>query len=157
MKRILVIHGPNVNLAGHREPQVYGSATLAQINTDLARLGTQWELEVAVCQSNHEGDLITWVQAAAFGEALADGTGDAGMPLYDGVIINAGGLGFTSVALRDAIAACHIPVIDVHQDNIHGREAFRQSLLVPVCAGHISGLGKESYSSALYALAQKLA
>jgi len=155
MKRVLVIHGPNTNLVGYQDPQLFGTATLTQINAELAELGTQWGLEVAVCQSNHEGDLITWIQAAAFGEEIADGSGDVAAQLYDGIIINAGGFAQTSIALRDAVSACSMPVIEVHIANVHAQQDF-DSLLGPICKGQVSGLGKESYTAALYAMSKLL-
>jgi 3-dehydroquinate dehydratase-2 len=127
---ILVLSGPNLNLLGRREPKLYGKESLADIHTSLGALADSLEVEVECRQTNHEGVLIDWLhetQAAA-------------------VVLNAGGLTHTSVALRDAIAAIAAPVVEVHLTHIFAREAFRrQSLLAEVCAGMVSGFGGESY------------
>jgi 3-dehydroquinate dehydratase-2 len=139
--KILVLHGPNLNLLGTREPEIYGSMTLQEINTKLIELGKSLGVDIECQQSNHEGTLI---------DALHDGRTWA-----DGVVFNPGGYTHTSVALRDAITAIGIPVIEVHLSNVYAREEFRrQSLISPVCRGKISGLGWKSYALALRALAE---
>ncbi|HEX7555237.1 MAG TPA: type II 3-dehydroquinate dehydratase [Leptolinea sp.] len=132
MHSVLVLHGPNLNLLGLREPVVYGTLTMQEIDAQLAELGKELELAVRCFQSNHEGALIDTLQDARTWAA--------------GVIFNPGGYTHTSVALRDAIAAISLPVIEVHLSNVHAREEFRhRSLIAPVCAGTISGLGVQSY------------
>lgn len=138
---IVVIHGPNLNLLGTREPDVYGSTTLAEIDEDLLRHGAELGLSVETFQSNHEGRLIDRVQ---------DCRGRAA-----GLIINAGGFTHTSVALRDAVAAVQVPTVEVHLSNLYRREEFRhRSFLAPVCLGQIAGLGAIGYRLALDALAR---
>ena len=140
---LLVLHGPNLNLLGEREPEVYGRLTLAEIDRRLVSLGQELGLEVRCLQSNHEGVLI---------DALQDARGWA-----KGVAFNPGGYTHTSVALRDAIAAISVPVVEVHLSNVYAREEFRQhSLIAPVCLGTITGFGWYSYALALYALSEKL-
>ncbi len=132
LPKILVLHGPNLNLLGSREPQVYGGTTLAEIDAFVAQRATG-RAEVRCLQSNREGALID-----ALHEAMADGT--------DAVVLNAGGYTHTSVALRDAVVACGIPVIEVHLSNTAAREEFRhRSLIAPVAAGSITGFGVDSY------------
>lgn len=142
--RILVLHGPNLNLLGTREPQVYGSATLAQIDSDLAKTAEEAGVMLHSLQSNHEGTLIDRIH-----QARLDGT--------DFIVINPAGLTHTSVALRDALAAVDLPFIEVHLSNIHRREPFRHhSYLSDLAVGVICGLGADGYRLALqYALGRR--
>ena len=145
MKRILVLHGPNLNLLGQREPEVYGRQTLADIDMELAGLAEELNLAIDTFQSNHEGDLIDRIHASAHNG-------------FSGIIINPGGLTHTSVALRDAISAIELPVIEAHLSNIHARESFRNhSYVAGVVVGQVSGFGAASYLLALRGLAAHLA
>jgi 3-dehydroquinate dehydratase-2 len=136
--QILVIHGPNLNLLGTREPQIYGSTTLADIDADLARRAAELDVAVESFQSNHEGALIDRVQAARASASA--------------IVINPGGYTHTSVALRDALAAVGLPVIEVHLSNVAAREEFRhRSLIAPIATGAIVGLGAIGYRLALEA------
>lgn len=140
MKPVFVLNGPNLNLLGEREPDIYGSETLSDIRDGIEKLASELALTIDFRQSNHEGDLINWVQEARNGAAA--------------VIINAGGYSHTSVSLRDAVAALNIPAIEVHLSNIYAREAFRRhSYLTDVVRGTIAGFGAQSYSLALQAAA----
>jgi len=143
--KILVLHGPNLNLLGSREPEIYGRTTLADINADLVAIAQSSGHEVASMQSNSEGALIDRVQASA-----KDGT------VF--IVINPGALTHTSVALRDALAAVAIPFIEVHLSNVHAREAFRhRSYLADLAVGVITGFGADSYRLAMTAAVRRLA
>lgn len=135
-RSVALINGPNLNLLGTREPEVYGSATLQDIESELAAYAQQSGITIHPFQSNIEGAIIDAIQEAAQRDR--------------GIIINPGGYSHTSVAIRDAVAACQIPVIEVHLSNLWKREEFRHtSLISPVCVGVISGLGKGGYRLAL--------
>lgn len=137
--RVFVINGPNLNLLGVREPGVYGNDSLESIETELEHEAKALGIEPDFYQSNHEGDIVDTLHRA--------------MNEADGVILNAGALTHYSYALRDAIAAIKIPVIEVHMSNIHAREEFRHtSVIAPVCVGSIAGFGKNSYMLALKAI-----
>lgn len=137
--RVFVINGPNLNLLGVREPGVYGNDSLESIETELEHEAKALGIELDFYQSNHEGDIVDTLHRA--------------MNEADGVILNAGALTHYSYALRDAIAAIKIPVVEVHMSNIHAREEFRHtSVIAPVCVGSIAGFGKNSYMLALKAI-----
>ena len=137
--RLLVVHGPNLNTLGRREPHIYGSMTLDEINQRLTARCGEFGCEALCFQSNHEGALIDFVQEHG--------------PAAQGLIINPGGLTHTSVSLRDAVAGSGLMAVEVHLSNIHAREEFRHtSLLAPVCRGQVIGLGWRGYLAALEAL-----
>lgn len=132
---IWVFHGPNLNLLGLREPEHYGSRTLAEINEEVLATANQAGINVECRQTNHEGNLLDWIQALTSADFL---------------ILNPGAWTHTSYAIRDAISAVRVPTVEVHLSNIHAREAFRaNSVIAPVCIGQISGLGAEGYVLAM--------
>lgn len=134
--KVLVINGPNLNLLGQREPEVYGNTTLDQINEQLTDLARAAGVELEFFQSNHEGDIIDCIHREG--------------PACDGLIINPAAFTHYSYAIRDAIAAIGVPTIEVHLTNIHAREKFRRrSVIAPVCVGQIGGFGADSYRAAL--------
>ncbi|MCY4355212.1 MAG: type II 3-dehydroquinate dehydratase [Truepera sp.] len=141
---ILVLNGPNLNLLGLREPEVYGEGTLEELEAKCEAWGEDLGLTVVSRQSNFEGQLIDWLHRAE-----SDG--------FRAVILNAGGLTHTSVPLRDAIAGIDIPVVEVHLSNVHAREPFRhRSLISAVCLGTIAGFGPTSYQAALLTLSERV-
>lgn len=142
--RILVMHGPNLNLLGEREPVHYGQHALESINEELVSLGSQIDVEVLSFQSNHEGELVERIHQARTEN-------------IDGIIINPAAFTHTSIALRDAFLACRIPFVELHLSNIHRRENFRHRSLLADCAvGVITGFGPQSYKLALQGLADYL-
>lgn len=137
------MNGPNLNLLGTREPEIYGRTTLDEINERLRGLADQLGFELEFFQSNHEGDLVDMIQQSAAN--------------IKGILINPGAFTHYSLALRDAISAADVPCVEVHLSNIHAREEFRkQSVIAPVCAGQIAGFGGLSYLLGLRALAEKV-
>ncbi|MFZ4730654.1 MAG: type II 3-dehydroquinate dehydratase [Pseudanabaena sp.] len=141
--KILVLHGPNLNMLGLREPEVYGSTTLAQINDRLTQDALELGAELSFLQSNHEGILVDAIHAA--------------FQVQQGILINPAAFTHTSVALRDAIASVNIPTVEVHLSNVYKREEFRHhSFIAPIAIGQISGFGAESYRLGLRALVAHL-
>ena len=138
-KRILVVHGPNLNMLGTRGPEIYGRTGIEEINTELAKLGQQWGVAVDAFQSNHEGAIVDAIQRHS--------------DSIDGMIINPAAYTHTSIAIRDALAMVEGPIIEVHLSNIHRREAFRhRSLMADIVTGQVVGLGVNGYYLALRAL-----
>jgi 3-dehydroquinate dehydratase-2 len=138
---ILFLNGPNLNLLGQRQPEIYGQTTLADIEAKLRELAAEAGVTMDFRQSNHEGELVTWIQQAHGKFAV--------------IVINAAAYTHTSVALRDAISAVAVPTIEIHLSNIHAREEFRhQSMIAAVCRGQIAGFGEQSYYLALEAALQ---
>jgi 3-dehydroquinate dehydratase-2 len=139
-KKVLVIHGPNLNLLGEREPEIYGSTTLDEINQALAGVAAEMDLEIEFLQSNSEGELVDCIQKAR--------------REFDALLINPAAYSHTSIAIRDAIAAAALPAVEVHLSNLCKREEFRhRSFITSVVSGQIMGFGKESYLLGLRALA----
>ncbi len=140
MAKILIINGPNLNMLGKRETSIYGEMNLDDIISEAVSFGAGLNIKIESFQSNSEGDIIDAIHVSG--------------NTYDGVIINAGAYTHTSYAIRDAIAAVEIPFVEVHLSNIHSREEFRrESVMAPVCAGQISGFGKNSYLLGVQAMA----
>jgi len=136
--KILFLNGPNLNLLGQREPEIYGHTTLADIEAEVRRCATAMNVQIDFRQSNLEGELVGWVQ-----EAKSN---------FDVIVINAAAYTHTSIALRDAIAGSSVPTIEIHLSNVHAREEFRhKSLIAPVCRGQITGFGQKSYILGLQA------
>src|SRR6516162_6079911 len=136
--KILFLNGPNLNLLGKREPEVYGTTTLADIEKQVRAAAEPFKAEIDFRQSNLEGELVNWIQEAK--------------GKFDVIVLNAAAYTHTSIALRDAIAAVGVPTIEIHLSNVHAREKFRQkSLIAPVCSGQICGFGAKSYLLALEA------
>ena len=143
VRRILVLQGPNLNLLGRREPEIYGATTLAEINEQLVTAAREHGFELDCQQSNHEGVLIDWVQES--------------MGKVGGILINPAGFTHTSVALRDALATSGVPVIEVHLSNVHAREPFRRkSFVSDIAMGTVAGLGPSGYLLGLRALMEHL-
>lgn len=139
MKKILLIHGPNINLTGVREKSVYGTQSFEEMNFEIQNAASQMGLEVNIRQTNHEGEIIDWILSTP--------------GVFDGILINPGAYSHYSYAIRDAIGGVLVPCVEVHMSNIHAREAFRHTCVTaPVCAGQICGFGKNSYILGLRAL-----
>lgn len=142
--RVLVLHGPNLNLLGTREPEIYGRDTLSDVDGALTKLAGTLGVEVECRQSNHEGELLDWLHAAP--------------ARFSGVVMNPGSFTHTSLALRDCLASIDLPCVEVHLSNIHAREEFRRrSVTAEVSVGLISGFGVDSYTLGLRALVERLA
>jgi 3-dehydroquinate dehydratase II len=143
LKKILVIHGPNLNMLGKREPDVYGTETLQDIDTELKRRSDHLEIELITFQSNHEGAIVDAIQDA--------------MGKFSGVIINPAAYTHTSIAIRDALLLLDVPIIEVHLSNIHAREPFRhKSMISDIARAQISGLGAQGYFSALKSISEMI-
>jgi len=144
MVRVLVLHGPNLNLLGTREQSIYGSTTLEAIDAAISELADELGVAVDIRQSNIEGELVTWIQDARTG--------------YQGIIINPAAYTHTSIAIRDAIAAVNVPAVEVHLSNIHQREEFRhRSYIAGVALAQIAGFGPTGYTLALRGLSEHIA
>jgi 3-dehydroquinate dehydratase-2 len=142
-KKILILNGPNLNLLGKRQPEIYGRLTLAQINQQIRALAKELGVDVDIRQSNHEGELVTWIQ-----QAPED---------FGAIVINPAAYTHSSVAMRDAISAVGIPTIEIHLSNIHRREPFRHhSYIAEAAVGQIAGFGADSYLLGLRAAAARL-
>ncbi len=142
-KRVLVLHGPNLNLLGKREPEIYGPLTLDQINEKIQDVAKELNVQVEIRQSNHEGELVTWIQDSS--------------KQFDALVINAAAYTHSSVALRDALLAAGIPAVEVHLSNIYKREEFRRkSMIADAVVGQISGFGVQSYLLGLRAAAENI-
>ncbi len=142
--KILVIHGPNLNLLGQREAEVYGRVTLSEINEGIKKMAKAEGVSLSILQSNHEGKIVDAIGRAAKGR-------------FDGILINPAAYTHTSVAIRDALLATSIPAVEVHLSNIYKRESFRQhSMTAPACIGQVAGFGKESYTLGLLGLLRSL-
>lgn len=140
MKKVQVIHGPNLNLLGRREPEIYGTTTLDEINERLTTLADELDIDIRILQSNSEGEIVSTIHAVA--------------DWADVLLINAGAYTHTSLAIADAIQGVELPAIEIHLSNVYARETFRHhSFLSPVCVGQICGLGVNSYLLALKAAA----
>lgn len=136
--KILFLNGPNLNLLGQRQPDIYGKTTLAEIEERVRSRAKELGAAVDFRQSNHEGELVTWIQQAK-GQ-------------FDAIVLNPAGYTYTSVAMRDAISAVELPAIEIHLSNVHAREEFRKNTIIAaVCCGQISGFGAESYILGLHA------
>lgn len=149
-KKILVLNGPNINLLGKREPSIYGRETLAGIEAACKKRGQALGLAIEFRQSNLEGEMVGWIQEAAYG-------GPKGKRAFDAIVLNAGAYTHTSIAIMDALKAAALPVIEVHLSNVHKREKFRhRSFISPVAEGVISGFGGLGYELAIEAAAKRL-
>ncbi len=136
--KILIIHGPNLNLLGKREPDVYGKLSIKTVDRNLQRLAKSQKATLEIFQSNHEGEIVTKIQESE--------------DVFDAIVMNPAAYTHTSVAIRDAVSAVKVPVVEVHLSNIYSRETFRhQSLIAPVAAGQISGFGAKSYELGFFA------
>ena len=143
LKKIIVIHGPNLNMLGQREPEIYGDQSLGEINAQLLKLGEKLGMEIETFQSNHEGEIVDRIQLA--------------VRSCDGILINPAAYTHTSIAIRDALSLLDIPVIEIHLSNIYKREPFRhKSLIADIAAARISGFGAQGYRLALEGLANLL-
>ncbi len=140
MKKVVLIHGPNLNFLGIRSPEIYGGDTYETINKEILEEASNYEIDLEIFQSNHEGEIIDFIQTCYKNKV-------------DGIIINGGAFTHYSYAIRDAVASVSIPTVEVHLSNINNREAFRrESVIAPVCVGQICGFGKYSYILGIHAI-----